>query len=163
MRNSYWILVAVVLYACTGSLTDEQRKKLRENMEAGEIRKVSDAEMLEASFAYGRTITSIIEKRDRTLTDQRLLDSLQQAFHVRIVSLTPGDSMALEIENQIIDAYTSGAGQVSLADNIQKLGADSMLYTKPILRDLPDGTVEFVRALGIHMPKKHIVLSIQEK
>jgi len=162
MRTAKWLLILFAAVSCTGSLTDEQRKKMRENMEAGEIRKVSDAELTEASFAYGREIAKIIEAKDRTMTNQTLLDSLQNTFHVRIVALVPGDSMALEIENQIIEAYTSGAGQVTLNDDLQKLGTDSMLYSKPILRDLPDGSVEFVRALGIHMPKKEIILSIQE-
>lgn len=117
---------------------------------------------MEASFAYGRSIAKLLEEGDSTSADRAFMDSLEMAYHVRIAPLHPGDSLLLEIESQLIEAYTSGAGQVQLNDDVQKLGADSMLYTKPVLREKPDGSVEFVHALGIHMPKKHIILAIKE-
>ena len=162
MRVSRWVILGAIATACSGSLSDEQRKQLRENMEDGEIRKVTEAELTEASFAYGRTIASMIERRDKTLTDRTFLDSLEQTYHVEVVPLAAGDSVLRDIERQIIEAYTSGAGELQLTDNIQKLGADSMLYTKPIMRERPDGSLEFARALGIRMPKKYIIRSIQE-
>jgi hypothetical protein len=160
--RSGWIMALVLATSCGGSLSEDQRKKLRENMEAGEIRKVTDAELTEAAFAYGRSITAILEANDNSMTNGSLRDSLEKTYHVKIAPLVPGDSLLLEIENQIIEAYTSGAGLVQLNDDIQKLGADSILYTKPILREKPDGSVEFVQALGIHMPKKNIILSIKD-
>jgi hypothetical protein len=161
-RTSWLAIVFLLATSCGGTLSEEQRRKVRENMEANEIRKVTDAELTEASFAYGRAITEQLEAAEPALGNQRLSDSLQQIYHVRIVPLHPGDSLLLEIESQLIEAYTSGAGKVQLNDDVQKLGADSMLYTKPILREKPDGSVEFVQALGIHMPKKHIILAIKE-
>jgi hypothetical protein len=162
MRIFRWMIFGLIAGACTGSLSDEQRKKLRENMEDGEIRKVTDAELTEASFAYGRTLATLIEKRDKTLTDRPFLDSLEQAYHVQVLPLAAGDSLLRDIEKQIIEAYTSGAGELQLTDNIQKLGTDSMLYTKPIMRERPDGSLEFARALGIRMPNKYIIRSIQD-
>ncbi len=160
--KSGWIIVLILVSSCGGSLSEDQRKKLRENMEAGEIKKVTDAELTEAAFAYGRSIITILEAKDKSLGNLNLVDSLENVYEVKIAPLVPGDSLLLEIENQIIEAYTSGAGQVQLNDDLQKLGADSMLYTKPILRERPDGSVEFVKAVGIHMPKKSIILSIKE-
>ncbi len=155
------LILAVVLIGCGGSLSEDQRKQLRENMEAGEIRKVTDAELTEASFNYGRAIASVVEAQDRSLSNRILLDSLETTYHVVILPLTEGDSLLREIENQIIEAYT-GAGNSELADNIQKLGSDSVLYTKPLMRELPDGTLEFARALGIRMPVKYIIRSIDK-
>lgn len=152
----------LLLAACGGSLSDEQRKKIRENMAAGEIRKVTDAELTEAAFAFGRQIASTVEKSDRTLTNKTFVDSLQNAKNVEIVLLQPGDSMLADVERQIIEAYTSGSGVVQLNDNIQNLHNDTLLYTKPILRELPDGTTEFTRALGIRMPVKSVILSIKD-
>ena len=160
--KKFILIGLVILTSCGGTLTDEQRKKARESIEAGQLRRVTDSEITEASFALGRAITELVEKRDRDLTNRNFLDSLQQAFNVEIISMTPGDSTSKAVEQQIIEAYIAGTGQVELNDNIQKLGKDSILYTKPILKDRPDGSVEFTKALGTRMPKKAIVLSIKD-
>ena len=161
MKNFIFIGL-VILTACGGTLTDEQRKKARESIEAGQLKRVNDSELTEASFALGRAITELIEKKDRDLTNRIFLDSLQHVYNVEIISMKPGDSTSRAVEQQIIEAYIAGTGQVVLNDNIQKLGKDSILYTKPILKDRPDGSVEFTKALGIRMAKKEIVLSIKD-
>ena len=161
MKN-FILLGLTILTACGGTLTDEQRKKARESIEQGQLRRVTDSELTEASFALGRTITELIEKRDRDLANRVFLDSLQNVYNVEIISMKPGDSTSRAVEQQIIEAYIAGTGQVKLSDNIQKLGKDSILYTKPILKDRPDGSVEFTKALGIRMAKKEIVLSIKD-
>ena len=158
----HFILIALILTACGGTLTDEQRKKARESIDAGQLKRVTDSELTEASFALGRTIAELVEKKDHYLTNQFFLDSVGKVYNVEIVSMQPGDSTSLAVEQQIIEAYIAGTGKVELNDNIQKLGKDSILYTKPILRELVDGSVEFSKALGIRMAKKEIVLSIKD-
>lgn len=152
----------LILTACGGTLTDEQRRKAREAIDQGQLKRVTDSELTEASFALGRIITEKIEKRDRDLVNRAFLDSLQNVYNVEIISMKPGDSTSRAVEQQIIEAYITGTGQVELNDNIQKMGKDSMLYTKPILKERPDGSVEFSKALGIRMAKKEIVLSIKD-
>ena len=131
-------------------------------MAEGQLKRVTDAEMTEASFALGRSIAQLIVKTDLDLTNRNFLDSLEKIHNVKIISMQPGDSTSRAVEQQIIEAYIAGAGQVELNDNIQKIGKDSILYTKPILKDRPDGSVEFSKALGIRMAKKEIVLSIKD-
>jgi hypothetical protein len=155
-------VLLIVLTACGGSLSEEQRKKMRENMEAGEIRKVTDAELTEAAFALGRMIAREVEASGKNLNNKSFVDSLQQELAVNILFLEPGDSMLAEVEKQIIEAYTSGSEVVVLNDNVQDLHNDTLLYTKPILRELPDGSTEFTKALGIRMPVKSVILSIQD-
>lgn len=157
-------LLAILLLAtaCGGSLSDEQRKKLRERMKEDEIKHVTEGELMSAALAYGRSVSAIIEKRDPALVNKPLIDSLESAFNSRISAIQPGDSMLLAIESQLIEAYTSSAGQVKVADDVQKLGTDSLLYTKPIMHERPDGSVEFMRALSIHMPVRSVVLSIED-
>jgi hypothetical protein len=156
------LLLMFVITACGGSLSDEQRKKVRENMAAGEIRKVTDAELTDAAFELGRMISGTVSKRDPGLSDVTLIDSLEQSLNVEILLLQPSDTMLAVVEQQIIEAYTSGSGVVELTDNVQRMAGDTLLYTKPILRELPDGTTTFQHALGIRMPVKSVVLSIQE-
>ena len=162
MKHIYLLTAVIILLsACKGSLSDEQRKKMRENMEQGEIKRVTDAELTEAAFEYGRAIISEFEKKGSAYSSKSLIDSIQKAYDVKIISLQVGDSALMEIEKQIIEAYTSD-GNLEVSDNIQNIGADSLLYTKPIMRERADGSLEFVKAVGIHLPKRRVVLSIKD-
>jgi hypothetical protein len=157
--NRISIVCLLILAGCGGTLTDEQRKQMRENMEAGEIRKVTDAQLTDAAFAFGRKISGLVQTSGSNVA---VIDSLEQEFGVKILLLEPADSMLAEVEQQLIEAYTSGSGVVELTDNVQNMHNDTLLYTKPVLRELPDGTTEFTRALGIRMPVKAVVLSIED-
>jgi len=157
----FWSLaILIFLTSCGGALSDEQRRKMRERMKDDEIKRVTEGELMSAAFDYGRTIDSVIEKRDPAMVNRKLIDSLESVFNVQITTIQPGDSMLLAIESQLIEAYTSSS--VKIPDDVQKLGNDSILYTKPIMQERPDGSLEFMRALSIHMPTRSVVLSMQE-
>jgi hypothetical protein len=159
----FWALITLILTtSCGGNLSDDQRKKLQDRMKSDEIKKVTDGELMSAAFEYGRAISTVIEKRDPAMVNKDLIDSLESAFNVNITSIQPGDSLLLGIEQKLIEAYASSAGQVEIADDVQKIDPDSILYTKPIMRERPDGSVEFTRALSIHMPTRSVVLSIED-
>ncbi len=152
------LLILILIFSCTGTLTDEQRKKMKENMEMNEIKKATDAEITEAAFQFGRQTALIIQKRDKTLSNQSFLDSLSQALEVEIFALQSGNQNLRSVERQLLEAYAS---EVQSSDNIQKMGPDSLLYTKPLVREHPDGSTEFTKAIGIRMTKKKIVLKIK--
>lgn len=159
----FWPLaILIFLTSCGGALSDEQRKKMQDRMKDDAIKRVTEGELMSAAFDYGRSIGSIIQKRDPSMVNKNLLDSLESAFQVQITTIQPGDSMLLAIESQLIEAYASSAGQVQIADDVQKMGTDSILYTKPIMHERADGTLEFTRALSIHMPTRSVVLSIKD-
>lgn len=143
---------------CQGSLTQEQKKEMRDGMKANEIVKISEAEILDAAFLYGRTISKEALQNPE-LGNQRYFATLQDKYHVKIFPLEPGDSLLMEIEKQLIEAYTSTTS-INLTDNVQKIGSDSLLYTLPIMDTLKDGSFSFKYALGIRMPKKDVILSI---
>jgi hypothetical protein len=156
-----WCLaILIFLTSCGGAVSDDQRKKMRDRMKGDEIKRVTEGELMSAAFDYGRAIGAVIEKRDPAMIDKKLIDSLESVFDVQITTIQPGDSLLLAIEAQLIEAYTSSS--VKIPDDIQKLGNDSIIYTKPIMQERPDGSLEFMRALSIHMPTKSVVLSIQE-
>ena len=159
MRSSTTLFL-LLMTCCGGSLSEEQRKKMRENMEAGEIKRISEAQLLEASYDYGREVLTAWAEQDNSFTDKRILDSVAQVFQVKIDFLKPGDSLLHQVEQQLIEAYVSGTGTVK--DDVQNLKPDSMLYTKPIFKEHPDGSTEFVKAIGIRMAKRQVVLSIKQ-
>jgi hypothetical protein len=131
-------------------------------MESKSLKKISDAELTEAALTYSRSLTKIIEKRDKNLTNRRLLDSLEKSYGVQILSMQPSDSLLRGVERKIIEAYTSGSDLAGIGDNLQKMGQDSLLYTKPLMIEHPDGSLEFQKALALRIPKKMIILSIKE-
>lgn len=135
--------------ACTGSLTKEQREQIRENQRQGAIRKVSEAELLDGALALGRTIARALEEQPA------MQEAIARQYRVRIADLAPGKPGLSSKEQQLLDAYLAGG---VMADNIQQLG-DSILYTKPVSRERPDGTLEFVKAVAVHMAVKEIILS----
>ncbi len=156
---AFWGLL--VLVSCNGKLSDEQKRKIREEREESKIKKISEADITEAAFSYGRKISEIIERRDNTLSNQKLIDSLENTFHVEIISLQTNDSTLRTVEKQIIEAYTSGGRGVTLSDNVQKMGKDSILYTKPLMRERPDGSVAFTKALGLRIAKRELIRTIK--
>lgn|SRR6478609_7356701 len=150
-----------ILSSCGGSLSSEQRKKIRANMEAKSIKKISDLELTEAALNYGRSIANIISQRDKSLINRNFLDSLGKAFNVQIISMHTSDTFLRKVERQIIEAYSSGSDLSGIGDDLQKMGTDSLIYTKPLFIERPDGALEFSQALGIRIPKRQVILSIK--
>ena len=126
-------------------------------MEAKSIKKISDAELTEAALDYAQSITKVIENKKGV--NQKFLDSLNRVYDVQIIFMKPGDSGLRAIERQVIEAYNFSS--VSSSDNLQKMGNDSLLYTKPLMKKLPDGSVEFAEVLAVRIHKKAVILSIK--
>lgn len=165
-KPSFFVLTLLVL-ACGGSLSDEQRKKLNEGMIEQKIVKLSDSEIVSASLERGRIIyEAMLDEKFRPSA----IDSIGRQYHVTIKLITPGDDDALEVENQLIEAYVVAAETGSVPDNIQKIGVeegrreyDSLLYTRPKVKPLPDGAVKVEGIWNIYLAKKDVILSVNSK
>lgn len=160
--NKKWLILLLVTVGCNGSLSDEQRKRLKDNMELNKVKKISEAQITDEAYREGRIIAGLLEKRDPALTNAQLIDSLENVFQAEIIDMQFGDSALRPKELQIIEAYASGSDASTLTDNIQRLGEDSLLYTKPRITQNMGGQLEFSGALGVRMLKKHVILSIKE-
>lgn len=152
-------LCLLVMVSCGGSLSDEQKKQLKEGMEANQIKKISEAEIMDAAFRLGRKISDEVKHTDMENQSQATR-RLESEYHVKIYPLQQGDSLLLQIEQQLIEAYTSADPNLELSDNVQKIGADSLLYTVPVMEKTEGGAMQFKYALGIRMPQKEVILSI---
>lgn len=167
MKERLFLVVIILSLGCGGSLSDEQRKKLNEGVEDRKIVRLSDAEIVTSSLEFGRTIYGVIEKLK---FDSAKVDSVAREYHVKIGLTIPGASNALAVENQLIEAYVSGAETGSTQDNIQKLHTtgdpiayDSLLYSRPVVTPLPDGAVKVEGIWNIYLPKKVVILSVTKK
>ena len=166
MKKIHLIAITALLLGCGGSLSDEQRKKLHEGMEDQKIMRVSDSEIVTASLEYGRVIYGAME---HIKFDATRLDSIERHYHVNIKLIKPGAANALEVENQLIEAYVAGAETGSIQDNIQKLHVannteayDSLIYTRPKVSPLPEGAVKVEGIWNIHIDKKDVVRSLAD-
>lgn len=146
--------------ACGGSLTEEQRKKAKADIERNQIKKISDAQITDAAFSYGRSIATLMHGKEDQV-NSKFSDSLKERYRVKIVTLRLNDIHLSEKEKLILEAYAATTNHADFTDNIQTLSTDSILYTKPVLKENSNGSFLLDYALGIRMPKKEIVLSIK--
>ncbi len=151
------IFLMLSVFACTGSLTDEQRKRMLEASEQQAIVKVTDAQITEAAFSKGRAVMM-------GMTSHAVTDSIARAARVKIHWLEPGAAHALEIEQQLIDAYINSVIEgTTMHDNVQKIGMDSLLYTQAVVLVRSDSSVEVKGTWNIWMSKRQLILSMAKK
>ena len=160
MTVRFPLLCLIVLSSCGGSLTDEQRKKAKADIERNQIRKISDSQIMDAAFTYGRSVAAAMTGKEKQ-TRSSFSDSLAQRYQVKIVALHADDLNLSEKEKLILEAYTAVSDRKDFTDNVQTLSSDSMLYTRPVLKEEANGSVSLDFALGIRMSKKQIVLTIK--
>ncbi|HMG91906.1 MAG TPA: hypothetical protein VK589_17740 [Chryseolinea sp.] len=160
------LIVTAFLIGCGGSLSDEQRKRLHEGMDKQKIVKLSDSEIMSASLDQGREVFDVL---DKLKFDSSKVDSVARKYNVKIRWITPGANNALEVENQLIEAYVVGAETGSTQDNVQELHGpnsvefDSLLYSRPVVTPMPDGAVNVEGVWNIYIAKKNIILSAAQK
>ena len=155
MRFLY-ILLFVALLGCGGSLSEEQRKQMREARETQTIKKVSEAEITEAAFSFGRELVSQL--------DPGTVNTGDLPGTVTVHWIEPGSSSGSDMEQQVIEAYLNSfmMGE-ELADNVQRLGTDSLLYSKPVVVERPDGVTEVKGVWNIRMSRKQLVLQMEKQ
>lgn len=158
MKNLLLILLAFMT-ACGGSLSSDERKKLHDASKLQEVVRVTEAEIDEAVLAQGRNVT---EQAMRFRDDPAQLDSLGHANHAAVRWVTSGAPEALSIEQQIIEAYVMNPSE-DLPDNVQRMGEDSVLYSRPQVSKLPDGAIMVDGMWSVAFSKKDIILEMQNE
>lgn len=159
MSKVFMLLSILFLAACGGSLSDEQRKKIKEDMKQHKIVRVTDAEITAAAFAKGR---GVMEGLKSTSNKNLNTDSLEAASHTKITWIAPGAKNALEMEQQLIEAYLESFINGGLTDNVQRLETDSLLYTYPVTEKLADGSENVKGMWSIRLSKKDLILSMDK-
>jgi len=146
------LLLVVFLFSCGGGLTDEQRKKIKEEMETSQIKKVSEAQITEEVLASGRQLVAQLGKSKNA-------DSLAMVEKVIIHWLEPGANGATQMESQLIEAYLTDLTGGTL-DNVQKIGTDSLLYTMPVVEKQADSSDVVKGIWSIYFSRKQVVLGM---
>ena len=157
------ILFLSVICGCSGSLSDEQRKQMRERMEMNRIVRVTEVEITEAAFSEGRSIVTTL---DSLKTDSARVDSFLKINDGRIRYITLGTANVRSIERQLLEAYLADQTG-TMQDNVQKVrndegDFDTLLYTHPVVGKLSDGREQLDGVWSIWLPKKQLVLKISK-
>ena len=155
MKNLLLVLL-IFLTGCGGSLSSDERKKLHDASKQQEVMRVTEAEIAETVLVQGRTLA---EQAMRFRDDPGGLDSLGRAHHASVRWITPGAANALLVEQQIIEAYVMNPTE-DLPDNVQEMGEDSVLYSRPQVSKLPDGAIMVDGMWSVAFSKKEIILGM---
>jgi hypothetical protein len=165
MKPTIGLLIGTVIaFSCGGSLTDEQRKEMHEKMEMNKIVRVTEVEIIESAFRKGRDMIQTLEKVGE---HPARIDSLLRINHGSIRFIEPGQGNVTSLEQQLMDAYLADKSG-TLQDNVQKLrneigDFDSLLYTKPVVRRLSDGSTELEGVWNIWFSKKDLVIDASKQ
>lgn len=160
MKHLVCFISIVLLVACEGRLTEQQRKELQEARKLQEIKVVSEAEITAQALAQGKEILEVLE--NATVTQHRI-DSIERTTHTEIRWIEPGSQNTKWIENQLIEAYLVSAISGGARENVQEFGPDSLIFTNPVVSNMPDGTVYVKGMWSVWLSKKQIVLSIESE
>lgn len=154
MKAPFIFVLAFSLCACGGSLSDEQRAKIKEAEKLQEIRRVTGAEIMNAAYERGRMITKELK------SDSMRMDSLAVVNHARIGWIAPGDTSLLKVEAALVDAIIAGLQEGIITDNVQEIGQDSLLYTWPEVATMPDSSLRYKGTWSIMLSKRYLILSM---
>ena len=148
-----------LLSFCSSSLSEKEREAIMRENDRREIRKIKTADIISAAYVSGTAITAIsdsilterlksmiqdygtthaIEKYDITM--QSILDSISDANNIEIkrISHKASNTKLSKIEKELIEAYRfDNKSNLVLNDNVQTIGDDQLLYSRPIVIDDP--------------------------
>lgn len=157
----YFAVALIVFTACDGKLSNEQRKQMKEQMELHKIKRVTDVQITEAAYDSGRRLVAKIENLQ---SDSARLDSLLSSSEGAIRFVTPGEKNIQLLEQQLIEAYLADVSG-NIQDNVQELRqgnakSDSILYSKPVITKLADGSERLDGVWNIWLSRKQLIISI---
>lgn len=144
MREILIICLILALMGCGGSLSDEQRKSLKKEMEMREIKKVSEEEIFKKGLEIGRIIIPQLNTGS--------IDAVARRNGVTIILADSLSQDLTTVHQEILEAYFY-APVKDLADNVQDAN-DTIIYAAPILENEKLQGVWF-----ISIPRKKIVLA----
>ena len=161
MRNSFLLVISLLFFSCGGNLSDAQREAIKKSMRDGRIQRVSSAELTTAGLENGRAILEMLGD-DLYLNNPTRVDSVIKARQVNIYmmkteTVRPGTKAA-----EVWEAYLNAPDPSDLKENIQKLGADSLLYTRPVTFERPDGSLVLSHAIAIVMAVKDVIVYMED-
>ncbi|MEX2336862.1 MAG: hypothetical protein WD555_06290 [Fulvivirga sp.] len=146
MRKILVICLILAQMGCGGSLSDEQRKALKKEMEMREIKKVSEEEIFKKGLEIGNELVPQLKPGETDIV-----------AHANGVEIFLADTAATNLTSEhlkIFEAYRFSPEIEDLRDNVQASG-DTVIYSAPIIED-----GQFKGVWFINIPLRKIVLAL---
>jgi hypothetical protein len=140
-------ILSGLLVACGPGLTEEQKRKIKAEMEAGQVKRVSEAQIMEAALQQGKSLVST--------ANASAAISAQNEFG-KAQKLTQMPSYASETESLVWEAMK----EKSVSENVQKIDVDTLLYTTPVWGKNKIGQDSVIAIWRVALSKKQIVLKL---
>jgi hypothetical protein len=175
------LFVCLVLTACGDRNTSVIDQRVLNEMEQREPKRVMPNQLVEEAYRQGealanRLLATSLERRSAddslslaALLAQRSYDTL--SVRVEWIDFQSDSTRFTTYEQQLWDAYRYSAAQGDpLADNVQRLAGDSLLYTQPVTladslaRRFPassDTVDQLIGMWSITLPKREVVLGVE--
>ena len=171
--------MCLVLTACGERNTSVIDQQVLNEMEQREPKRVMPNQVVEEAYRQGRTranrlLTASLERRSAGDSLSLAVWLAQQTYDTTSAAWIDhrSDTARFSVyERQLWDAYRYSAAQGDpLADNVQRLAGDSLLYTQPVvLADSlarrfpasPDTVGQLVGMWSITLPKREVVLGVE--
>ncbi|WP_157493895.1 hypothetical protein [Fulvivirga imtechensis] len=145
MRIVVFCLILLIT-GCGGSLSDEQRKALKKEMENREIKKVSEEELFEKAYQLGREYVKQLRSTNS--------GAVAKKNNVRVRFADSNNAELPEKYKGIWEAYIHAPAGTQLEDNVQQNG-DTLIYSVPVIEE------EQLKGVWlIDIPKKNVVLAL---
>jgi hypothetical protein len=129
-------------------------------MKSRAIRKISEGEIMEAALIRARAIQQKAEIDFDIIEGVPELEELEafgRSYGVILIWADEKTPLLNEKARQLFDAYVAASTARDLPDNIQKLGQDSVLYTKPIFVNLTSGEIKLLGMWSLTLSRKDII------
>lgn len=140
------LLITIIICGCDTSLSEKERRSLKEEMQQREIKKISEDDIVAETFEQGKKLVKEYETGS---------DSLLNNMNASIAKLGVKDSTANETYWKLLDAYKYSLTQGGpLSDNVQR-DNEFLIYTVPYLEK-----GEFAGIYIVRISKKEIVLAM---
>lgn len=153
MKTSIILFLAVILSACGGSLSDEQREALKKEKNARKIKRVTEDDIYEKVLQTGRSIMN-------DMNQGVVLSEVEDKYKAEILRVDDQTTGLETKEIEIWETYKSGdLDAIDGRDNVQKNGVDNFIYSIPVIGEKED-SVFLSGVWMIRMTRKEIVLSL---
>lgn len=144
--NYFFVILFVALFNC-GKTERVDTDSVKDAMKSREIKKVSDAEIIEKGLKKGKEDYQILieclnTNKQKNLSYEQCLIPESSSLIDTLKIFIPGSGIKdfKKVEKELIDAYQYTFSQnQSLYPNIQDLEDGSMLYTAPFFISATDG------------------------
>jgi hypothetical protein len=132
-------LLLVALAGCGPSEDKTNREALAKEIKGRKLKRITDAQVMEASFMEGKKIAEKLNKliildSVGTCESARFQGSLSASALLRydfVCSQAQADALPAKAK-EVWEAYKNGGADARGSDNVQKLSPNEVLYTTPL-------------------------------